>query len=480
MGKGRTLEREREVSGSTGDQRQLRLPFGSPSQEVGVKPRGTGAGPRPPAAPPPDEPTADDRDLLEQVLDRTNLIQALSRVKANRGAPGVDGMTVKELPEYLKENWPSIREALYAGTYQPTPVKRVEIPKPGGSGVRLLGIPTALDRLIQQALSQVLGRLFDPHFSDASYGFRPRRSAHQAVQAARDYVKAGLRWVVDVDLAQFFDRVNHDKLMARVARRVKDKRVLKLIRRYLEAGVMLGGVVVRTEEGTPQGGPLSPLLANILLDDLDKELEKRGHRFVRYADDCNVYVASRRAGERVKESMTRYLRDRLSLQVNEAKSAVDRPWRRKFLGFSVTNRKDPAIRIAPEALQRVKGKLRQLTWRWKGQSLEQTLDQLNVYVRGWVGYFRLAETPSVFEALDEWVRRRLRAMQWHQWKRPKTRAKEMIRLGAPPHKAWEWAYTGKGAWRIAGSAPLHRTLDKAYWHAQGLVSLSETYRQRRI
>lgn len=445
-----------------------------------MKPRGTAAGPRPPAAPPPDEPTVDDRDLLEQVLDRTNLIQALSRVKANGGAPGVDGMTVKELPEYLKENWPAIREALYAGTYQPTPVKRVEIPKPGGNGVRLLGIPTALDRLIQQALSQVLGRLFDPTFSDASYGFRPRRSAHQAVRAARDFVKAGLRWVVDVDLAQFFDRVNHDKLMARVARRVKDKRVLKLIRRYLEAGVMLGGVVVRTEEGTPQGGPLSPLLANILLDDLDKELERRGHRFVRYADDCNVYVGSRRAGERVKESMTRYLWDRLSLQVNEAKSAVDRPWRRKFLGFSVTNRKEPAIRIAPEALERVKGKLRQLTWRWKGQSLEQTLDQLDAYVRGWVGYFRLAETPSVFEALDEWVRRRLRAIQWQQWKRPKTRAKAMIRLGAPPHKAWEWAYTGKGAWRIAGSAPLQRTLDNAYWHAQGFVGLAAIYRQRRI
>lgn len=446
-----------------------------------MKPQGTAAGPRSPAAPPPDEPAVSDGDLLEQVLDRDNLIQALSRVKANRGAPGVDGMTVKELPEYLTENWPAIREALYAGTYQPTSVRRVEIPKPGGKGVRLLGIPTALDRLIQQALSQVLGRLFDPHFSDASYGFRPRRSAHQAVKAARDFVAVGLRWVVDVDLTQFFDRVNHDKLMARVARRVKDKRVLKLIRRYLEAGVMLGGVVVRTEEGTPQGGPLSPLLANILLDDLDKELERRGHRFVRYADDCNVYVASRRAGERVKGSMTRYLRDRLSLQVNEAKSAVDRPWRRKFLGFSVTNRKDrPAIRIATEALERVKGKLRQLTWRWKGQSLEQTLDHLNTYVRGWVGYFSLAETPSAFEALDEWVRRRLRAIQWHHWKNPRTRANAMRRLGAPPHKAWEWAYTNKGTWRIAGSAPLQRTLDNAYWHDQGFVGLAETYRQRRI
>ena len=446
-----------------------------------MKPQGTARGPRLPAAPPPDEPHEGGRDLLEQVLDRDNLIQALSRVRANRGAPGVDGITVKALNGYLHEHWPAIREALYAGTYQPTPVRRVEIPKPGGKGVRLLGIPTALDRLIQQALSQVLGRLFDPHFSDASYGFRPRRSAHQAVNAARGFVKAGLRWVVDVDVTQFFDRVNHDKLMARVARRVKDKRVLRLIRRYLEAGVMLGGVVVRTEEGTPQGGPLSPLLANILLDDLDKELERRGHRFVRYADDCNVYVGSRRAGERVKESMTRYLRDRLSLQVNEAKSAVARPWQRKFLGFSVTNRKAaPRIRVATEALTRAKAQLRKLTWRWKGQSLPQTLSRLNAYTRGWVGYFSLAETPSVFEALDEWLRRRLRAIVWHHWKRPRTRAKEMIRLGAPPDQAWQWAYTGKKAWRMAGSAPLQRTLDTAYWRDQGFASLVETYRQRHI
>jgi RNA-directed DNA polymerase len=431
-----------------------------------VKPQGTATGPRSSAAPPPNEPNVSDGDLLEQVLDRDNLIQALSRVKANRGAPGVDGMTVKVLNEYL-------------GTYQPMPVRRVEIPKPGGKGVRLLGIPTVVDRLIQQALSQVLGRLFDPHFSDASYGFRPRRSAHQAVRAARDFVAAGLRWVVDVDLTQFFDRVNHDTLMARVARRVKDKRVLKLIRRYLEAGVMLGGVVVRTEEGTPQGGPLSPLLANILLDDLDKELEQRGHRFVRYADDCNVYVGSRRAGERVKKSMTRYLGDRLSLTVNEAKSAVDRPWKRKFLGFSFQMRPEgPIIRIATEALKRARAKLRQLTWRWKGQSIVQTLGRLNAYARGWTGYFSLAETPSVFERLDEWVRRRLRAIMWQQWKRPKARARNMIRLGAPPPSAWKWAMTGKGAWRMSRSAPLHRTLGTAYWHDQGLVSLAETYRRR--
>jgi group II intron reverse transcriptase/maturase len=388
-------------------------------------------------------------------------------------------MTVEALPDYLKEHWPAIREDLYAGRYQPIPVRRVEIPKPGGAGVRLLGIPTVLDRLIQQALAQVLGRIFEPHFSDASYGFRPGRSAHQAVKAAQGYLRAGLRWVVDVDLAQFFDRVNHDKLMARVARRVKDKRVLKLIRRYLESGVMLHGVVVRTEEGTPQGGPLSPLLANILLDDLDKELEERGHHFVRYADDCNVYVGSRKAGERVMESMVRFLGKRLSLQVNETKSAVDRPWKRKFLGFSFTNRKaNPAIRPAPAALKRCKAKLRQLTWRWKGQSLWSTLDRLNEYARGWAGYFALAETPSPFEELDEWLRRRLRAILWHQWKQPKARAHNLIRQGIPAEWAWQWAYSGKGTWRMAGSAPLQRALDNAYWRAQGLVSLAEIQRRR--
>lgn len=446
-----------------------------------MKPRETEVGPRSSAAPSLDGPNASEEDLLEQVLDRTNLFRALSRVEANRGAPGIDGMTVKELPSYLKEHWPLIREALYAGTFQPTPVRRVEIPKPGGSGVRLLGIPTALDRLIQQALAQVLGKLFEPHFSDASYGFRPGRSAHQAVRKARDFLRNGLRWVVDVDLAQFFDRVNHDKLMARVARRVKDKRVLKLIRKYLESGVMLKGVCVKTEEGTPQGGPLSPLLANILLDDLDKELERRGHAFVRYADDCNIYVGSRRAGERVKQSVTRFLRERLSLEVNEAKSAVDRPWKRKFLGFSFTNRKEnPAIRIAPQALKRAKDRLRQLTWRWRGQSMEQTLERLNEYARGWAGYFSLSETKSPFEELDEWVRRRLRAILWHQWKKPKARARNMIRLGAPANKAWEWAYSGKKAWRMSGSAPLQRTLDNAYWRAQGLVSLTEIQRLRHI
>lgn len=444
-----------------------------------MKPRRPEQVPSDLAAPSSDNPDANGTGLLEQVLSRENLFQALKRVKANRGAPGIDGMTVKQLPDYLKEAWPGIREALLAGTYQPSPVRRVEIPKPGG-GVRLLGIPTALDRLIQQALAQVLGKLFDPHFSDHSYGFRPGKSAHQAVKAAQGYIREGRRFVVDVDLAQFFDRVNHDILMARVARRVEDKRVLRLIRRYLNAGVMLNGVCVRTEEGTPQGGPLSPLLSNILLDDLDKVLESRGHTFCRYADDCNIYVRSRRAGERVMESVKRFLQDRLKLVVNEAKSAVERPWKRKFLGFSFTHRKEnPAIRVAPQSLKRAKDRIRQLTWRWKGQSLETTLEDLNAYLRGWGGYFSLSQAASPLQGLDEWLRRRLRAILWHQWKKPRARARNLIRLGAPAAKAWEWAYSGKGTWRMSGSAPLQRTLDNAFWRAQGLVSLAELQRARR-
>ena len=439
-----------------------------------MKPRGPEQGLSCPAAPPPEEPTATE-DLLEQVLSRDNLLQALDRVKANRGAPGIDGMTTRQLPEYLKEHWPAIRESLTSGTYQPSPVRRVEIPKPGG-GERLLGIPTVLDRLIQQALSQVLGKLFDPHFSDASYGFRPGRSAHQAVSRAQGFLREGRRWVVDLDITRFFDRVNHDKLMARVARRVKDKRVLKLIRSYLESGVMLGGVCVRTEEGTPQGGPLSPLLANILLDDLDKELEQRGHAFVRYADDCNIYVRSRRAGERVKEGVTRFLARRLNLEVNEAKSAVERPWKRKFLGFSFTT--NARIRLAPQSLQRAKARFRQLTRRWRGQSLEQTLADLNAYARGWAGYFALAETPSPFRDLDSWLKRRLRAILWHQWKNRKTRLHNLSALGIPARQAKQVAFSSKGPWRISHSKPVDAAMNNAFWRTKGLVSLAAIHGKR--
>jgi RNA-directed DNA polymerase len=464
------------VSGSTHEHRQLKWPFGELETEGGVKPQRPEQVPSSCAAPSPEEPAVSGEDLLEQVLSRDNLLRALKSVKANRGSPGVDGMTVQALSEYLKEQWPSIREALFAGTYRPSPVKRVEIPKPGG-GERMLGIPTVLDRLIQQALAQVLGRLFDPHFSDASYGFRPKRSAHQAVRKAQAFIREGRNWVVDVDLTRFFDRVNHDKLMARVARRVKDKRVLKLIRHYLESGVMAHGVRVKTEEGTPQGGPLSPLLANILLDDLDKALEQRGHAFVRYADDCNIYVGSRRAGERVKASVTRYLAERLSLEVNEAKSAVDRPWKRKFLGFSFTS-KDARIRLAPQTLKRAKTRLRELTRRWRGQSVEQTLDELNTYLKGWGGYFGRADTPTPFEHLDSWIRRRLRAIVWHHWKHRATRQRKLCELGIPLRKANLVAFSGKGPWRIAHTEALNRALDNAYWRSRGLVSLAAIQRKR--
>jgi len=350
--------------------------------------------------------------VWEQVFERKNLLAALKRVEANGGAPGVDGMTVGALRPYLKVHWLEQKAALDAGTYRPSPVRRVEIPKPDG-GVRLLGIPTVVDRLIQQATAQVLTPLFEPVFSPHSYGFRPGRRAHDAVTAAQGYIREGYTWVVDIDLEKFFDRVNHDKLMARVARVVKDKRVLKLIRRYLQSGVMVNGVVMETEEGTPQGGPLSPLLANIMLDDLDKELEKRGHRFVRYADDCNIYVKTERAGQRVMSSVRQFLEKKLKLRVNEKKSAVARAGERKFLGFSYFYRKgEVRIRIAGQTLQRLRERLQVLTRRTRSGRLDEVIRQLNEYLRGWMGYFRLADTPSVLVELDEWLRRRLRQLLW--------------------------------------------------------------------
>jgi len=439
-----------------------------------VKPDGKGSGPR-------DIPAQDKEAtreiavslLMEQVVSHGNMQAALRRVEQNKGAAGVDQMTVKQLRPHLMKHWPSLKRSLLDGTYQPRPVKRVEIPKPAG-GVRLLGIPTVVDRLVQQALLQALTPLFDPSFSDASYGFRPERRGHDAVRKARQYVRDGWAWVVDIDLEKFFDKVNHDILMSRVARRIEDKIILGLIRRFLNSGIMLDGVVTASEEGTPQGGPLSPLLANILLDDLDKELEARGHRFVRYADDCNIYVRSRRAGERVRASITRYLKERLKLTVNESKSAVDRPWKRKFLGFSLIPQ-ERRITLAPQTRKKVADKIRSLTQRSAAVSMDERVKELNQYLGGWIGYFALAETPSVFERMDKWIRTRLRMCQWKQWKRTRTRVRELRALGLRELDVWEAAGSRKAYWRIAHSPPLNKAMGIAYWRERGLVSLIERY-----
>jgi RNA-directed DNA polymerase len=412
--------------------------------------------------------------LMEQILSRENLRKALKRVEKNKRSHGVDGMPVESLRAYLMTHWASIRASIEDGSYVPAPVRRVEIPKPAG-GVRLLGIPTALDRFIQQAISQVLTPLFDPTFSEFSYGFRPGRRGHDAVRKARSYIEEGYRWVVDIDLEKFFDRVNHDRLMGILAKRVQDKTLLKLIRRYLESGVMIGGVKVANEQGVPQGGPLSPLLANIVLDELDKELERRGHRFVRYADDCNIYVKSRRAGERVMTSITRFIENKLRLKVNMEKSAVDRPWKRKFLGFSFTWEPKPRIRVARESLKRAKQKLKELTSRSKPIPMQKRIEEINQFVVGWCNYFALADTPTPFRQLDEWLRRRLRMCLWKQWKTPRTRIRKLISLGVPKGKAFEWGNTRKKYWRIASSPILHQTLGSAWWQSQGLKSMVERY-----
>ena len=395
------------------------------------------------------EDTSGTESLMEQVVARENMLAALRRVEHNGGAPGSDGMAVEQLRGHLQANWLHVKAALLADTYKPQAVRRVEIPKPDG-GMRLLRIPSVTDRLIQQALLQVLTPIFDPTFSEFSFGFRPGRSAHDAVNLAREYIEAGYDWVVDIDLAKFFDNVNHDKLMARMWRRIKDKRVLHLIRRYLQAGVMLNGVVVATEEGTPQGGPLSPLLANIMLDDLDKLLEQRGHRFCRYADDCNIYVRSQRAGERTMSAVRRFIEGRLGLKLNEEKSKVDRPRNRKFLGFSFFRRNGIQIRVAPKAIVRFKDRVREITARSNGWSMERRIRTLRDYFRGWMQYFQLARTPSVYRDLEGWTLRRLRLCLWKQWKRARTRLRELRALHLPEWVCLEFAYSRKRYWRMSG------------------------------
>jgi RNA-directed DNA polymerase len=418
-----------------------------------------------------EESPAIDEQMIEEVCERENCKQAWKRVKANKGSPGADGMTVRQLPAYLKQHWPTIREQLLSGTYKPQPVKRVEIPKPDG-GVRKLGIPTVLDRFIQQAVMQVLQRQWDRTFSEHSYGFRPGRSAHQAVGKAQQYIAEGYRWVVDLDLEKFFDRVNHDRLMAKIAKRVSDKRMLKLIRTFLTAGVMENGLVSPVDEGTPQGGPLSPLLSNIVLDELDQELEQRGLRFARYADDSNIYVRSRRAGDRVMASVTRFLCEKLKLKVNQEKSAVARPWERKFLGFSFTNGRQPKRRIAPKAVGRFKERIRELTYRTRGVSIERMTGDLTQYLRGWLGYFGKCETPSTLQGLEEWTRRRLRSAIWKQWKRGTVRFAELRKRGVGKDLAAQTAGSAHGPWRLADSPGLHIALPNAYFDSLGIPRLT--------
>ncbi len=410
--------------------------------------------------------------LMEEVCERENLKEALRRVKANQGSAGVDGMTVGGISDYLKQHWSAIRNQLLSGTYEPKPVRRVEIPKPDG-GVRKLGIPTVLDRFIQQAVMQVLQRRWDRTFSDGSYGFRPGRSAHQAVAQAQQYIADGYGWCVDFDLEKFFDRVNHDKLMGQIAKRLEDKRLLKLIRAFLNAGVMENGLVGPSVEGTPQGGPLSPLLSNLVLDELDRELERRGHRFVRYADDCNIYVRSERAGQRVMESVTRFITQRLKLKVNEAKSAIARPQDRKFLGFSFTSGPEVRRVIAPQALDRFKQRVREITRRAKSVSTETTMEVLAPYMRGWRNYFGFCETPEVLLSLTRLVRLRLRAALWRQWKTQRRRRAALLALGISPRLARNTAGSGHGPWYLARSQALARGLSNAYFRSLGLPSLIE-------
>lgn len=454
----------------SGRRQNSQLVLALPGDGGGEASEGTREGTEPCAAGRRDESPANNEHWIERVCERENCKRALARVRANRGSPGVDGMTVDELPGHLREHWPAIREELLSGTYRPQPVRRVYIPKPSG-GMRKLGIPTVLDRFVQQAVAQVMQQDWDRTFSAHSYGFRPGRSAQQAVAAAQQQMAAGRRWVVDLDLEKFFDRVNHDRLVARIARRIGDKRMLKLIRAFLSAGVLEDGLVSPVDEGTPQGGPLSPLLSNIVLDELDRELERRGLRFARYADDCNIYVGSRRAGERVMESVTRFITHTLRLRVNQSKSAVARPWERKFLGFSFTVHRQPKRRIAPQAVQRFRRRVRELTRRTRGVSHERMVEDLGRYWRGWLGYFGSCETPAVLARLERWARRRLRSAIWKQWKQGRRRYAELRRRGVGVELAAQAAGSAHGPWRLANSPALTKALPNAYFAKLGLPRL---------
>lgn len=418
-------------------------------------------------------------DLWELVFSRDNLLAALRRVEANRGAPGADGTRTDELRSWLLGHWAGVREQLDAGTYLPQPVRQVMIPKPDG-GQRKLGVPAVLDRLVQQAIAQVLVPVFDPGFVPVSYGFRPKKSAHDAVRVARTVVGQGYRWVIEVDLDAFFDRVNHDALMARVARKVKDKRLLGLIRRYLEAGIMADGVKRPTEEGTPQGSPLSPLLSNIMLDDFDQLMWSRGHRFVRYADDIRVFVKSKRAAERVLNQCTKTLEQDLKLKVNREKSKISPASGATLLGYGFYySASGVKLRVAPKALKRAKARIKQLTSRKWSISMGERIKLLNRFVRGWMGYFRLADTPKILSDLDKWFRRRMRQIRWKEWKKPRTRVANLRKLGISPRKAWEWGMTSKAYWRTAGSPILQRALPNEYWETLGLVFLHDAWRRYR-
>ena len=414
--------------------------------------------------------------LMDAVCERGNLMLAYQRVVENKGAAGVDGIGVAQLKDHLKLHWPTIKAKLLAGSYMPQPVRRVDIPKPQG-GVRTLGIPTLTDRMIQQALHQVLSPIFEADFSESSYGFRPGRNAHQAVKAAKQYVTEGRRVVVDMDLEKFFDRVNHDLLMEKLSKKIEDRRVHRLIRRYLEAGMMGEGIVSPRTEGTPQGGPLSPLLSNILLTELDRELERRGHAFCRYADDCNIYVRSTAAGERVRASITRFLADTLKLTVNAAKSAVARPWERKFLGYSMTWHKAPRLRIAPTSRKRLEDKIREVLHGARGRKLTQAIAELNPILRGWAAYFKLTETKKALEEIDGWVRRRLRCILWRQWKRVYTRAMNLMKAGLTEERAWRSACNQRGSWWNSGASHMNQAFPKSYFDRLGLVSLIDTTRR---